>query len=74
MKRYLPTRHMLIVAGLAGVIVGALHGVAYVVGSSGLSNLAWSLTAVPLYQLFGSYLHQIGAACDSLFSRFDGAN
>lgn len=74
MKRFLPTRHMLIVAGLASVIVSALHGVAYVVGSSGLSNLAWSLTAVPLYQLFGSYLHQAGAGIDTWFSRFDGAN
>jgi len=74
MKRYLPTRHMLIVAGLAGVIVGALHGVAYVVGSSGLSNLAWSLTAVPAYQLFGGYLYQIAGACNDWLSRFDGAN
>lgn len=71
MKRYLPTRHMLIVAGLAGVIVGALHGVAYVVGSSGLSNLAWSLTAVPAYQLFGGYLYQIAGACNDWLSRFD---
>ena len=71
MKRFLPTRHMLIVAGLAGVIVSALHGVAYVVGSSGLSNLAWSLTAVPAYQLFGGYLYQIAGACNDWLSRFD---
>lgn len=65
-----PSRTTLIVAGLAALAAVGMHGLAWMIGHTGLSaarlaGYAATFEVMPIWVVIGNVMYQVGAAIDT---------